>query len=338
MKEKFIKYAGYLSYPIPIRFWAWFTKHTIIFPFYHTISNEPLKYIHPLYQPLNERRFTQHIDYLLKHYEPISIVEAYQHIVNHTAPRKPSFVLSFDDGLAGIYHGAYPILKKKGIAPVVFLNTDFVDNKALFYRFKMTLILNALSQQPMLQKPVQAILNDAHIEGKDIVSQLYNIDFKHSDILDKLLPICEINEVEFLQTEKPYLTLNQIKELSEQGFNFGSHGTNHAPFQILSETEREEQLQKSFQWIEQYCPQPLKMFAFPFTDAKISKEYILSLHHQKKVHISMGGAGINNDVITTHIQRIPMEKMYARNVQKMIKSEYLYFLLKKIMGKKAITR
>jgi len=338
MKEHFIHYAGILSYPIPIRLWALLTKHRIIFPFYHTLSNEPLLYINPLYEPLDERRFIKHLDYFLKHFQPISVVDAYHHIINKTIPQKPSFVLSFDDGLAGVYQIAYPILKKKGIPALVFLNTDFVDNKSLFYRFKVALILNALSQQPMLKRPLQAILNDAQIEGKDIVNQLFNVDFRRSYILNSLLPICEIDEQAFLQSEKPYLTLNQIKELSTQGFYFGSHGTNHAPFQILSEIEREQQLQTSFQWIEKNCPQPIKMIAFPFTDAQISKDYILNLHQQKKVHLTMGGAGINNDVISTHIQRIPMEKGYAKSAQKMIKSEYLYFSLKSIIGKKTITR
>ncbi|MGQ9847056.1 MAG: polysaccharide deacetylase family protein [Bacteroidales bacterium] len=337
MKEYFIKYAGFLSTPFSIKFWSFITNKNIIFPFYHTVVNHPLDYISPLYTPINKQDFEIHIDYLLSKFKPISIFEAYQFITADKKPAKPSFVLSFDDGLSGVYENAFQLLKKKGVPAIVFLNTDFIDNAALFYRFKAALILNAIANQPMLIKPITALLLDNGINSDSLPKALLNIGINQSTVLDKILPICNINVDDFLKNEKPYLTVQQIQEMSKYDFVFGSHGTNHAEFQSLSKEERQQQLKKSFDWIEKHCPQKLKLFAFPFTDKGISKNDILQLHHEN-IDLSFGGAGINNDISPFHIQRIPMEKKYAKSPSKMIKSEYLYYSIKYLLGKKYIQR
>lgn len=337
MKEFFIKYGGFLSTPFSIKFWSFITTKNIVFPFYHTVVNRSVDYINPLYTPINKHDFELHVDYLLSKFKPISIFEAHQYIVANEKPAKPSFVLSFDDGLSGVYKNAYPILKKKGVPAIVFLNTDFIDNNALFYRFKTALILNALANQPMLIKPITALLSDNGINAESLPKALLNIGIKQSTVLDKILPICDINENDFLKNEKPYLTVQQIQEMNKSDFVFGSHGTNHAEFQSLNKEERQQQLIKSFDWIEKHCPQKLKLFAFPFTDEGISKNDILQLHRDN-IDLSFGGAGINNDVSPFHIQRIPMEKKYIKSPSKIIKSEYLYYSIKYLMGKKIIQR
>lgn len=337
MKEHFFRYGGFLSAPFSVKYWSALTKKKIVFPFYHTVCSQTLNYIHPLYSPIHKEDFEKQIDYLLRHFKPISVFDAYQYVLNNTNPKEPSFVLSFDDGLSGVYENAFPILKKKGVPAIVFLNTDFIDNKSLFYRFKTALILSAIENQPMLNKPLAALLNDLGFAGESLLSNLLKIGYKQSAVLDRLLPVCDLSEEEFLKNEKPYLTLQQINEMSRFDVVFGSHGTNHAEFQSLNEEERSLQLEKSFDWIDTHCPQKLKLFAFPFTDAGITKEFILQLH-ENNINLSFGGAGINNDVTSFHIQRIPMEKKYAKSAAKMIKSEYLYYSIKYLLGKKYIHR
>lgn len=336
MKEPFFRYGGFLSAPFSVKCWSAMTKKKIIFPFYHTVSVQALSYINPLYSPINKKDFEKQVDFLLEHFKPISVFDAYQYIINNENPKDPSFVISFDDGLSGVYENAFPILKRKGVPAIVFLNTDFVDNTSLFYRFKTAMILSAIENQPMLNKPIYALLNDLGYTGESLSTILLKIGYKQSKILDRLLPICDINEETFLREEKPYLTVQQINEMSKADVAFGSHGTNHAEFQSLSEAERWLQLEKSFDWINIHCPQKLKLFAFPFTDSGIAKDFILQLHNS--INLSFGGAGINNDVTPFHIQRIPMEKKYAKSASKMIKSEYLYYSIKYMLGKKYIKR
>lgn len=338
MKQLFFKYAGFLSSVISPTIWANLTKKKILVLVYHTVVDSNSNFIEPLYKPIDIKRFSADLDFLLKYFQPISIDEALQTIAYKKKLKKSSFILTFDDGLSGVFHYAFPILKQKGIPAIVFLNTDFIDNRNLFYRFKVALIIQALKNQPMLKRPVGALLNDAGIYGKSIELQLLSLKYYQSDVLDKILPVCDININHFLETEKPYLTLHQINEMQRNGFWFGSHGTNHAEFQNLSESERLRQLTDSFKWIEENCHQSLKLFAFPFTDSGIDKNFILKMHQEHWVDFSFGCAGINNDVIPTHIQRIPMEKEYASTASKMIKTEYLYYSIKYLIGKKKINR
>lgn len=108
-----------------------------IFPFYHTVSDKKLAHIRHLYHYRSVREFEQELDFFLKHYEP---VEPGQLIKEGTISGKKQFLLTFDDGFAEIYHVIAPLLTKKGIPAIFFLNTGFIDNKDLFYRCKASIL------------------------------------------------------------------------------------------------------------------------------------------------------------------------------------------------------
>lgn len=339
MKKTFFKTAGLLASLFPVRLWSGLTRHSIICPFYHTIEpNEPSMIRH-LYEPLLLTRFNQDIDFFLKNFCPISAKDLYLSVLDENPIRKPSFFLSFDDGLREIYDIVFPVLQKKGITATVFVNTDFIDNKDLFYRYKVSLIIEAIQQQPQLEILVQIILNDfVQYETKNVRQRLLALTPVHIPVIDRLLAVCGIDLASFMQEKQPYLTWQQIQELSEAGWHIGSHGTNHTAFQELTTDDRINQLKQSFRVISQYVKQDFRMFAFPFTDAGINSEFIHIVFDQHLADIIMGGAGLYPEKLKNHIQRIPLEKEYASTARRIITSEYFYYFAKKMIGKKFVQR
>ncbi len=103
----------------------------IIFPFYHSVSDEDVVHIKHLYPSKNIISFINDLDFLLKYFIPLSIDDF---LSKNYDPDQNYFVLSFDDGLRKMFDVVRPILNKKGIPAIFFLNSAFVDNKDLFYR------------------------------------------------------------------------------------------------------------------------------------------------------------------------------------------------------------
>jgi len=79
------------------------TSQKLILPFYHTISEHRLPHISNLYQIRTKIQFENDLDYLCKHFKPISIQELNNIVYNNQIIDKPIFHLTFDDGLKELY-------------------------------------------------------------------------------------------------------------------------------------------------------------------------------------------------------------------------------------------
>ena len=112
----------------------------VVFPFYHAVSDVPLQHLAHLYPIRTRKAFERDLDFLLSHFEPVSMKEVLAHPEEKRGGRL-RMVLSFDDGLAQCHEVVLPILQKKGVPAVFFLNNDFIDNRGLFYRYKVSLLL-----------------------------------------------------------------------------------------------------------------------------------------------------------------------------------------------------
>lgn len=339
MKEIFFHSIGKISALFPTSLLTKISQTKIICPFYHTIEPNYPPLLKHLYKPISFTRWMSDINFFTKHFEPLTPESFYELIKTQKQPKKQSFFLSFDDGLREVYEKAFPVLKEKGIKAAIFVNTDFIDNKDLFYRYQVSLIIENIEKQPTLQKLIEPILSDfTDLKGKSVKEKLLNISSKEKHVLNKLLPICELDLNSILKEQKPYLTWDELLELANEGWFIGSHGTNHDEFQSLDYNERIEQINKSVCEIENHIQQNIKMFAFPFTDFNIEQHFIEMLHKNLNIDITFGGAGINKEKSPFHVQRIPMEKNYSTSASSMIKSEFFYYLAKSMVGKKYIQR
>ncbi|MDR1336077.1 MAG: polysaccharide deacetylase family protein, partial [Tannerella sp.] len=127
----------------------------LIHPFYHTVSDEYLPHIHPLYTPKSVGGFKQDLDFLSGHFDFLCIKEVKRYAQPSDNLKKNACHLSFDDGLRGVYETVLPVLFQKGIPATVFINSAFVDNRRLFYRHKAALLIDRLNHHS-LSKATQA--------------------------------------------------------------------------------------------------------------------------------------------------------------------------------------
>ena len=312
------------------------TGNRVFLPFYHSISNDNPAYIKNIYPVRNEKIFINDLDFFCKNFKPVDL----DFIVKKQKNDKPVFYLSFDDGLSEVYDIIAPILIKKGISASFFINTDFVDNKDLFYRYKASLIIEKYKNTQNKNGILNKINNELNLQlnNKNFIRFIKSVDYNSKNILDKTAPFFELDFDTFLRTEKPYLNSEQIKELIKQGFTIGSHSCSHPEYRTITIDEQIKQTKESMEFItEKFNIKSHKIFSFPFTDFGVSKDFFNTIYKNKIIDFSFGSAGLKDDVFDNHFQRFSIDGTII-SADKLVKAEYLYFLTKKLFNKNKINR
>ena len=325
---------------IPLTLLLNMTGENFILPVYHVVSDEEIPHIKHLYQVKNLKDFKEDLDFLMQKFTPIDFKMLVDHLDGTKRLVKPSFFLTFDDGLAEFHSIIAPILLAKGIPAMNFLNTAFVDNRDLFFRYKVSLLIDTLLKDASkdVRKQIALILGCPYSVKKSIRNSLLNLQYSDLETINKIAAILQIDFEEYLSQRKPYLTRQQIKELINKGFSFGAHSIDHPLYSDLTISDQIEQTETSVQSIQKTFDLKYRSFAFPFTDYKVSKDFFDHFYKDKiSLDASFGSAGLKKDIYARHLQRIPME-MGEMTAKEILHSEYLYYFLKYFVGKNRIRR
>ena len=302
----------------------------LFLPFYHTISDVELPHIKNLYQVKTTKQFINDLDELLNLFEPIS----FQDLLQNKTTQKPAILLSFDDGLTEIYHTIAPILKSKGIPAITFLNSDFLDNRALFFRYKVSLIIEFLNTEN--SKNISEMLSCAN-KQQTIKKALLCLQHSDTALIDSIAKNMELSFDDFLTNQQPYLTTEQINHLIDQGFEFGAHSCSHPEYRFISEEQQLQQTVDSIEFIRSKFNLNYSAFSFPFTDYDVSQSFFEQLHKKTKIDLTFGCAGIKEDSTKKHHQRFALENNNHSSLE-VLKSELFYYSLLKTIGKHRIER
>jgi len=315
------------------------TGRSMILPFYHAISDNDLPYISNLYSLRSIKEFKEDLDYFCKYFTHISLEEVYQQIHNRSQNQKPTFHLTFDDGLKEVFEIIAPILEERGIPATFFVNSDFVDNKKLFYRYKVGLILDHLNKTKSKdrEQEVQSQLEKRSKWNIDLRTSLLKLDYNDQVLIGDIAHLIGLNIDKWLAENKPYMTAAQIRNLMDRGFTIGSHSADHPRFKNIDLSQQKNQIEESFAFLEEHFGIIEKSFSFPFGDEGVSAQFFDWLSEDAKCKVSFGVSGIKDDYCPTHLHRIPMDDCNIKT-DKFIKTEYLYFMIKSIFNKNQIKR
>ena len=316
-----------LSKKISIATYIQQSKKNVIFPFYHLVSNADCWHIKHLYPYKNVATFERDLDYILKNYNPISISD----LAKIKSITKPSFLLTFDDGLREMFEEVAPLLLRKGVPAVFFINPPFIDNKALMYRYKISVLWEKYLQKKSatIDKKIETI---SEIPLKDF---LWN-QKKDTAEIARIASILEVDFNDYLKENSPYLSNNQMKWMHQKGFAFGAHSMQHIRYNLLSAEEQQQETFQSIEWLQHNFPCDYNLFAFPFEDIDVSKKYFDWQFGKGKVDFSFGTSGLKEEQFTNHFHRIAMENEFS--AEENISFAYLKRILQQPFNKHLINR
>jgi peptidoglycan/xylan/chitin deacetylase (PgdA/CDA1 family) len=309
-----------------------------IFPFYHTVSDDPRACVRHLYPVPSVAQFRSDLDFLLSEYQPATVTEVMDYINSGKKPDKPRFFLSFDDGFSECSEVIAPILREKGLQAAFFITVACVGNRFLAHRQKVSLVLDAVLSHPIRELPSE-LYQLAGLKSGDLsrlLSWLRGLDYFEKHTLETIADILDLRFSDALDG-KPYMDLREIKELKANGHLIGSHSMDHPEFYRIPDETMSRQIDDSFKFLRDEVGEDRRFFAFPFTDHGVPGSFFSYLRRQPGV-ISFGTAGLKNDPEPGHIQRIPMEVEGMKGAEQVLRSEYSYYLAKALLRKNSILR
>jgi peptidoglycan/xylan/chitin deacetylase (PgdA/CDA1 family) len=262
----------------------------LLLPFYHLVSDDDPVHVRHLYPVRSTRQFREDLDFLGKHYRSVSLEEVIHHQRHGIPFRRWSVHLTVDDGLRECSDVMAPILWEKGFHATFFLNSAFLDNRSLMFRYQASLLAEALGRSgPADFDPLA-------------------VPYADRETLERALSRYGVSVEDFLEKERPYMTSRQVGKLLEKGFAVGSHSVDHPLYRQLSESEQLRQTVECQDFLEKKFGLPYRVFAFPFTDDGVGSGFLDRLHREHRFQLTFGTAGMKRDEAPYHLQRLPMEK------------------------------
>lgn len=180
----------------------------------------------------------------------ISFSKFKQMIKNNDKNIDNCILLTFDDGTKDHYEIVYPILKKYNISGLFFLCSNIIEHKILDINIIHQIIAN--SQFDDLFSKFQQLLIENNIKN-DNYDMIINTEYDNQKMLyfkqmlqfilpdnikNKILKqLANIYNVS-LKFEDYYMNTVQIKEMKENGMEFGFHTSTHKRLEKLSYEEQ----------------------------------------------------------------------------------------------------
>lgn len=123
-----------------------YRKHLLVV-MYHGVSAHD--YSPPVWTQLPVAVFERQIQWLAKHYHPVSLTEVVDAVTHgHPLPDR-AMLVTFDDGLKNNATVAYPVLKKYEIPAAIFLTVDFIGTDSFFWVDELWLIIQEAGKRQL---------------------------------------------------------------------------------------------------------------------------------------------------------------------------------------------
>ncbi len=215
--------------------------------------------------------FQMQMEYIKKHYTPITMQQMIQHIEGEKLNIKNPILVTFDDGFSDNYATAFPILKSLNIPATFFLTTNFIDHNEVLWYEKLAFIIKCSHKQsleiPSLGKTYslnqQTPRQEVYTEIVEALKLLSNSERQNT--LEDLFALNKstLEKMDNFKHLSMPMTWDNIREMNDSGMDFGSHTLSHPILSTISPEQLKIELIESKKRIESELNQKVDSIAYP---------------------------------------------------------------------------
>ena len=244
---------------------AYQDKLTIIM--YHGIIRSPLLVDDWCF--VDENAFTAQIEYLKKHFEIIALSEAVGRMRNGGIKR-PTAVITFDDGYQNNFDVAFPILRRERIPATIFLATGLINTDDTVWYGRINLGLAKTRRSSVEWNDFKFDLSTLDLKAKASAAIQESVKkLEHPKLMETIRRIILELGVDpdcSIEMGSPFRMLDKkaIGEMATSALiEFGAHTHHHSILSHLSDGERKNEIRQSIDVIYELTGDPCRYFAYP---------------------------------------------------------------------------
>jgi peptidoglycan/xylan/chitin deacetylase (PgdA/CDA1 family) len=279
---------------------------------YHVVSNERLPYVHNLYPFKTPEMFERDLLYLKEHFQLLSYDQFVAGQRGDADISQPALMITIDDGYAECFTIVRPLLLKHGIPCTFFVVCDWVDNARLFYRNKISLCLEQVRRMDDVawsQAAVRVCQEfDPGLHSRPaLIRWAQSLNGTQAGLVDRLCEILAVDAAGFLAQRKPYLTLEQVRQLTADGFTIGGHSVTHTRLELLNSQQITQEIVQSCAAVRDWTGQASVPFAFPFGGQGVSRDLLKRIRDEHPwigLIFDSGWLGKDRDFV---VNRVPFD-------------------------------
>ncbi len=273
------------SVPVPLGILTAMVRRDVVGILYHCISDELIAHTAGIMPVKTVRQFESDLDVLQRHFNPV----AYQDVAAHRNSGKPlpprAVLLTVDDGFSNAYTVVRPILKKKGVPAAFFVVTDTLDNRSMADTHRKALCNYRMAVGPRGIESTLKLFNQQFPQAPRDFARFQawfdDLTFQRRQCLDVLCELLETDVETYLSDHRPYLTRDEVRVMSAEGFTIGAHSRTHRELWLLGEGEElEREIAGSCEEVCRLTGSAAAPFAFPYQSNRIRRAVLKQVRAQ----------------------------------------------------------
>lgn len=214
--------------------------------------------------------FTWQMEYISRHFTPITFGYFIKAARGEALLPAQPIIVTFDDGFADNYENAYPILKRLSIPATIFLAADYIGRSQTFWYDRLAYLINKVPPCTWNIPELELILQiSGEVSARRPALHLLLERMKSVPNETRLKVLSRVDKVWGHLCEGPDLALSrpldweQVREMSADGIEFGSHTLTHPILTKLDDETLQHELQESRRLIESHVKQKVEVIAYP---------------------------------------------------------------------------
>lgn len=247
---------------------------------YHYVREHDSNY--PNFRFLDVGDFRKQLDFFQSEYGFLTREEWDSYIFHGTMPEHDGKVLlTFDDAMYCHYDYVFPELVKRGLWGIFYVPTLPYLEKKLLDVHRIHLLCGAFDGRDLLSVTSQNVSEEMipfekreefrnqtysrqkNYEGVSEFKRILNY-FISNDYRSSMIDVVARSFSYKFSPSRFYVSEQALQEMSKQGMIIGSHTHSHSVMSKLSRQDQNEELSKSFEFLEPYYDSNHKTYCHPY--------------------------------------------------------------------------
>jgi peptidoglycan/xylan/chitin deacetylase (PgdA/CDA1 family) len=183
-------------------------------------------------------------------------------------------------------------LRRKGVPASFFITSSLLDNAAVYFQDHLGLIGQAIETAgPTARAEAESCLQRVGMSWADLCACRQ----PQHPLIGQMSALLEVDSKAWLESEQPYVTTAQCRELLQAGFALGAHSIDHPLYAALSAEEQVRQTVVSMDSIANRFGLNYRAFAFPYGEFGVDRNFVPAMVKRGVAEVFFGTRGVVPD-------------------------------------------